>query len=188
MQPKLSYLIAMAFKHRRRLHNIKHHPQGMLQRVTDLTPDYLHQHHVKLLALDFDGVLSHHGSISPAPAVLDWLRTLGAAFPLDQICIYSNNVFDERVAYMKSQFPEIDFIFYQKKKPCPDDLVSYFQSKKLQAKDVLVVDDRLTSGVLAACIIGASSLLLQKPIIHYQSAFFQELYFRLIRFIERVLI
>nr|WP_052471729.1 hypothetical protein [Coxiella burnetii] len=58
----------------------------------------------------------------------------------------------------------------------------------MKPKAILVIDDRLTSGILSACLIGAKALLITKPFINYRAATIKELFFTAIRFIERKVI
>ena len=140
------------------------------------------------IALDFDGVLSHHGAVQPAQAILDWLKKLNNGYSLKNVCIYSNNLFPARIEYLKNAFPEIDIIYYKKKKPYPNDLLEFMQSRKLYPQEILIIDDRLTAGILSACIIGAQSLLVTKPIMNYHASPIKESFYMLLRHLERTLL
>ena len=51
-----------------------------------------------------------------------------------------------------------------------------------------MIDDRLTSSILSACIIGAKALLITKPFINYRVATIKELFFTVIRFTEKKIV
>jgi uncharacterized protein len=50
---------------------------------------------------------------------------------------------------------------------------------------VLMVDDRLLTGILAAAIAGTSSLYIAKPLADFSSSAAKESVFALLRFVER---
>ena len=76
--------------------------------------------------------------------------------------VYSNNLFAQRVQYIESEFPEMSIVPLTKKKPYIDDLSKLLQERELDPSQVLVIDDRLTSGILAACCLKANALLLKR--------------------------
>ena len=88
-----------------------------LDSIETLSPYYLVRFHIKLLALDFDGVLSSHGQAELKESVIAWFIQFNKSFPLKQICIYSNNLFEQRIQYLKTFFPDIEIIYYIKKNP-----------------------------------------------------------------------
>ncbi|AAO90160.1 YqeG family HAD IIIA-type phosphatase [Coxiella burnetii] len=182
------YLLRMLLKKRACLKQFLSNSDDCLSRIEDLSPSYLIRFHIKLVALDFDGVLSSHGQEQPAESVRAWLTQLDKEFPLKQVCIYSNNLFDQRIQYLENAFPDIEIIRFTKKKPYPDDLLKIAEKRQLKPKAILVIDDRLTSGILSACLIGAKALLITKPFINYRAATIKELFFTAIRFIERKVI
>lgn len=158
-----------------------------IKTVLDLTAADLNQEKIRLLALDFDGVLSAHGSDRPTPAVNAWLRALAADYPEKQICIYSNHVFPARTAYMQSHFPEITVIDYRHRKPNPSDLQHLLQQRQLRPEQALVIDDRITSGFLAAVSIGAQARLVDHPLIDTGKARWKEYGFMCVRQVEKTL-
>jgi len=160
----------------------------LLERIEHLTPEYLLRSQIQLLLLDFDGVLSSHGAIKPTESVINWLKQLDSHFSLKKVCIYSNNLFTERVRYIESTFPEIHLMHFLKKKPYPDDLLRLLQTRQLSPSDVLVVDDRITSGILSACIIGTEALLPRKAVVDYRGSFVKECFYSAVRFLERVVV
>ena len=175
----------MLIKKRVCLKEVLSNSDNFLDCISELSFNYLIQYRIKLLVLDFDGVLSSHGKARLAESVGLWLVQLSNDFPLKQICIYSNNLFDSRIQYLATAFPDIEIIYFTQKKPYPYDLLKIVQRRQLKPQDILVVDDRLTSGILCACLIGARGLLITKPFIDYRTDAIKEFFFTLVRLIER---
>ena len=179
------YIFRMLIKKRVCLKAVLSNSDNFVHCIRELSCHYLMQYRIKLLVLDFDGVLSSHGKTRLTGSVSLWLTQLSNDFPLKQICIHSNNLFDSRIQYLENAFPDIEIIYFTQKKPYPHDLLNIVQRRKLKPQDILVVDDRLTSGILCACLIGARGLLITKPFIDYRAATIKEFFFTFVRFIER---
>jgi uncharacterized protein len=184
----LKYLVTMFVRRRACLKSVMSDPNTLLNKVEDLHAERLKQLDIKLLALDFDGVLSYHGAERPSDSVINWLQQLDVTFSLENVCIYSNNLFSARVDFLNHYFPTMKIIYYTKKKPYPDDLLREMQRRNLAPGDILVVDDRLTSGILSACIIGAKAMVVRSPVVNYQKDTIKEYYFRIVRIFERWLV
>ena len=174
---RFSYTIKEGLKHRHSL-ALFLNPNHQLHHVTALTPKRLDQMHIKALALDFDGVMGTHGEIGALPAVETWLQNLSQLWK-GQIFILSNKPFQAREDYFKTNFPNIQFIKDVAKKPYPDGLNKIISLAQCQSQEVLMIDDRLLTGMLAASISGTQALWLypavRKPGLHWHELFFDGL-------------
>lgn len=151
--------------------------------ITQLDAQQLHQEGIRVLCLDFDGVLSHHGAKAVLPEVDQWLRSAMAVFPPSQIYILSNKPSEQRQHYFLEQFPGIHFIAGFRKKPYPDGLNEVVRLASVKPDRVLMVDDRLATGILAACIAGTESRYIDKPYAKFSVI---ESFFAALRFVERL--
>ncbi|MCX7123807.1 MAG: HAD hydrolase-like protein [Gammaproteobacteria bacterium] len=182
---RFNYTLIQSFKYRKKL-ALYLNPNDQLNQVSSLTATDLNNMQIKALALDFDGVLAPHGDIAPLTAIELWLKNLSNDWK-GQIFILSNKPFQEREHYFKTYFPEIQFIKNVAKKPYPDGLNKITLLAQCESQEVLMIDDRLLTGMLAASISGTKGLLLnpalKKPGLHPH-----ELFFALLRRLDRFLI
>lgn len=179
------YTLAEGIKHYRCLRGKK---KQTLKHITDLKVDYLHQHAIKCLALDFDGVLNAHAEPALKPEVKQWLEGFVQVWPSSQIVILSNKPKPIRLAYFKTHFPGIGFCTNVAKKPYPQGLLQIAKQQKISPNQIMLVDDRLLTGMLACCISGAQGVLIKHP---YKRVFrrpIRELFFASLRVLERLLI
>ncbi|WP_235603028.1 hypothetical protein [Piscirickettsia litoralis] len=83
--------------------------QHRLARVTQLTAEQLHRLNVKVLALDYDGVLVSHGKTELSTEYEVWLENLMGQFE-GEVCILSNKPEAARENYMQKRFSAMGFI------------------------------------------------------------------------------
>jgi len=156
--------------------------------ILELEPKLLSEDKIKVLALDFDGVLASHGAPTPLPAAIDWLQSCQELFGGDRIFILSNKPTVERSRWFADNFPAIRFIAGVRKKPYPDGLVTVAHLAGVSPVSVLMVDDRLLTGCLAALNAGARPCYIRHPFVSYRHRPLAELFFQLLRGTERILI
>ncbi len=141
---------------------------------------------ITVLVLDFDGVLSPYAAVAPLPHVQKWLHQLLKNWS-GQIFILSNKPFAEREAFMKKEFPSIHFVSGVAKKPFPEGLKKIMALSKALPQAVLMVDDRLLTGILAACIAGTKGLLITHPLRQIRGGkTLHELFFSTLRWIDAI--
>ncbi len=157
-------------------------------RLVDLDPVKLAADGIKVLALDFDGVLGQHGSDQPLPEVTEWLVRTVSVFGEDQIIILSNRPFGPRVEWFKTNMPGIRFVSGVKKKPYPDGLVKAGELASVSLSAILMVDDRLLTGCLSAIQAGSRIYYIRNPYISLRTSFVKELFFMLLRRAERLFV
>lgn len=166
-----------------------------LQRVLESTPAHstiltidlkeLHASGIRVLALDFDGVLAHHGAPTPLPEVIVWLKQCEAVFGSTKMFILSNKPTAGRTLWFAEHFPAMRFISGVRKKPYPDGLLRAAEFAGVPPSAIMMVDDRLLTGCLAALVAGARPCYILNPYISLSTRPFAELFFRILRSMER---
>jgi predicted HAD superfamily phosphohydrolase YqeG len=150
-----------------------------------LAPEALHSSGVSALALDFDGVLAGHGAPAPIPEAVAWMKSCEAIFGGDKIFILSNKPTDERIQWFAEHFPAMRFISGVRKKPYPDGLNKTGELSGVPLSSILMVDDRLLTGCLAALVAGVRPCYIRRPFISFRYRPFSELFFSTLRMLER---
>lgn len=163
-------------------------PTLQLKSVREITVEYLAAKNVQALVLDFDGVLAAHGEATPRAENLAWLQELSRKYAPHKIFILSNKPNSDRIAYFQDHFPSIEFVKAARKKPYPDGMMQIEILANIPVAQIMIVDDRLCTGILAALIAGAQGCWITVPYINLQGRFFAELGFIILRWLERVLI
>lgn len=161
-------------------------PQGRCPDVTTLTPKQIEAMGIQVLVLDFDGVLSPYAAAEPSPQVQIWLHDLLKAWS-GQVFILSNKPFAEREAFMKKEFPSIHFVSGVAQKPFPQGLEKIISLSKALPQEILMIDDRLLTGILAACIARTKGLLVIHPLRQLKGKkALHELFFSILRWMDAV--
>ena len=156
--------------------------------ILTLQPEELKQSGIQALALDFDGVLSPHGFQIPLPEAEQWLRDCVAVFGEEKVFILSNKPTKERSDWFGKCFSQLRFISGVRKKPYPDGLQQIAKHAAVPIETVLMVDDRLLTGCLAAVNAGARPCYIRNPYISFSHRPFAELFFKTLRSIDRIFI
>ncbi|KAB0666099.1 hypothetical protein F6V25_06390 [Oryzomonas japonica] len=153
--------------------------------ITGLAPEHLAAVGITALALDFDGVLAPHGFPEPLPEAREWLIRCSTVFGTDRIFILSNKPTEARRIWFRNHFPEIRFISGVRKKPYPDGLHKVGELAHAPLSAILMVDDRLLTGCLAALTAGARPLYIRSPYRSFRHRPLAETFFMLLRAGER---
>jgi predicted HAD superfamily phosphohydrolase YqeG len=140
------------------------------------------------VALDFDGVLAAHGAAAPLPEATAWIKRCEEVFGGDQVFILSNKPSYVRIQWFAENFPAIRFISGVRKKPYPDGLKKTGELAGVPLSSILMVDDRLLTGCLAAIVAGARPCYIRRPYVSFRQRPFSEFFFLTIRIIERFFI
>ena len=179
MLKRIVYTAFQAWHHRYQL--IKFNSSlYQINHIVELTQKQLIQSGVKVLALDFDGVLASHGQIEIEHKIQNWLSQI--TLP---VYILTNKPFAARLAHLK-QYSNLKVITHVKKKPYPDGLEKILNETQVQPNEVLLVDDRLLTGMLATCIAGTQGIWVVVPLKNYKDHLIIESGFELLRVCERV--
>lgn len=158
------------------------------QNILTIAPAALKTNGIRALALDFDGVLAHHGAPYPIPEALEWLKQCEAVFGGEMIFILSNKPTEGRRQWFSENFPAFRFISGVRKKPYPDGLIKTGELARVPLPSILMVDDRLLTGCLAALVAGARPCYIRRPYSSFRHRPFAELFFMTLRHIERILL
>lgn len=156
--------------------------------ILKLDPQALYSSGVAALALDFDGVLASHGSPVPLPEAVAWMKRCEAVFGGERIFILSNKPTDGRRRWFAENFPAMRFISGVRKKPYPDGLNRTGELAGVPLHSIMMVDDRLLTGCLAALAAGARPCYIRHPYVSSEHHPLAELFFGLLRRMERTLV
>lgn len=156
--------------------------------IATIDPKQLHTEGIRILSLDFDGVLSPHGASKPIPAAEEWLRHCATIFGEENLYIFSNKPTRERREWFSEKFPSLRFISGVRKKPFPDGLNKIGELSQAPLSSILMVDDRLLTGCLAAITAGARPCYIRKPFVSYSNNAIPEVFFQSIRVAERIFV
>jgi predicted HAD superfamily phosphohydrolase YqeG len=176
--------ISLGFLHRRALKCLIRETPGDTG-LLSLEPKALKSSGVSALALDFDGVLADHGASAPLPEATEWLKLCVSVFGGDRIFILSNKPTEERRLWFSANFPGMRFIAGVRKKPYPDGLKKTGELAGVPLSSILMVDDRLLTGCLAAINAGARTCYIRRPYVSFSHCPTAELFFMLLRWAER---
>ena len=178
---------SLGFRFRHKLARLLRETPGD-QSILTIAPTKLKTDGVKALALDFDGVLAHHGAPHPIPEAVEWLKQCQAVFGGEMIFILSNKPTEERRQWFAEHFPAFRFISGVRKKPYPDGLEKTGALAGVPLSSILMVDDRLLTGCLAALLAGARPCYIRRPYASFRHRPLAELFFMLLRMAERGLL
>jgi predicted HAD superfamily phosphohydrolase YqeG len=156
--------------------------------ILSLDPAALSLSGISVLVLDFDGVLAPHGDAVPLPEAILWMKKCEAVFGAEQIFILSNKPTEERRQWFADHFPAARFISGVRKKPFPDGLKKTGELANVPLSSILMVDDRLLTGCLAAILAGARPCYIRNPYVSLAHRPGAELFFQLLRAGERVFV
>lgn len=186
----LSHILAgfsLGFQHRSALRKLLDSTSPTMN-ILGIDLEQLQISGVTVMALDFDGVLAPHGDPTPLPQAVEWMKSCQELFGGDHIFILSNKPTNERRAWFAENFPAIRFISGVRKKPYPDGLNKAGELAKVPLSQILMVDDRLLTGCLAAIVAGARPCYIRSPYTSLTNRPAAELFFRMLRVLERAFV
>lgn len=178
------------FKNRKLLRCLEY----SVDQITYLNLDKLKQQNIKALIVDFDGVLAAEGQPTPLPEAISWLEQAIQTFGVNKIFIFSNNPTIVRQQFFEKYFNNHIIFIIAKPKPDTEGLsyaFNYLQktsSASIEKSQILMLDDRLATGILAAKIFGIASCLIQQPYVNLKNNFAKELFYIAVRGLERLTI
>ncbi|EDN66494.1 hydrolase of the HAD superfamily [Beggiatoa sp. PS] len=176
------------------LHHYRHILANILnesppnRQLSQISPATLKQNGVAILVLDFDGVLAAHGELQPTQELHSWLIECINTFDSTQVFILSNKPLPSRIAHFNQHYPGVQYIIEVKKKPYPDGLQKIMALTGQPANALMLVDDRLLTGCLAACIASVPVTYITRPYVNLSKRPVTELFFMTLRFLERNMI
>ena len=186
----ISHILAgfsLGFHHRNKLRQLLDSTSKDAD-ILKLDPKVLSASGIAALALDFDGVLANHGAPVPLPEAILWMKKCEAVFGGDKIFILSNKPTEARRQWFAENFPAMRFISGVRKKPYPDGLNKTGELAGVPLHSIMMVDDRLLTGCLAALVAGARPCYIRKPYVSYHHRPVAEFFFGMLRITERLFV
>ncbi|MDM8557972.1 HAD family hydrolase [Candidatus Parabeggiatoa sp. HSG14] len=181
---RIFFSFQMLHRYRHALAKIYHNNPHNVQ-LRQISPAILKQKGIAVLVLDFDGVLAAHGEPYPVEELHDWLNECISTFGSTQIFILSNKPLQNRITYFNQYYQGVRYIAEVKKKPYPDGLQKIMVLTGQSSETLMLVDDRLLTGGLAACIANVPMIYITRPYVLLSKRPLQELFFMMLRFVER---
>ena len=169
------------------LKNYRNNSKLQIKNVLELNPIEIKEQGIKCLALDMDGVLTAYGEEKLSPSIATWLDHCLQIFGYGKVFILSNKSTLGRIEYFSKKFKGLGVMVPERKKPYPDGIQQILQLTKIKAQELLVIDDRLLTGILAAILVNVPARYVTKPMINLHSQTMTELFFIGLRTFEKAL-
>lgn len=185
MLHRIIYTCRQAWKYKKILANFTKDRTLQIASIVDLSPQQLYSQGIRAVVVDFDGVLAPHGKIEPIAMARQWLQDCCKIFGPNMVFILSNKPTESRKEYFIKQYSGINFITAKLKKPFPNSIIEIMQITKLLPEEILLIDDRLLTGILAAIISNIRGCLITSPYVDYQQHFYYECIYAMFRKIEQ---
>lgn len=180
------YGLRMGWIHRHRLMPYRNDPTLQIETILDLKPELLKAEGIKVLAIDFDGVLASHGEESLEQNIVRWLKEGRDVFGTNNIFILTNKPTHHRTEMFAAH--GIQLIQTKRKKPYPDGIQQILSQTGITPSELMLIDDRLLTGILAAKIVGVQAKWVTKPFINLSKRPLTESFFIVLRGLERQLL
>lgn len=150
--------------------------------------DALKTEEISVIVLDFDGVLAPWGAERPIPEMVTWMDRCVSSLGVEHVFVLSNGPSRTRKEFFLERYPGVGFVSGVRKKPYPDGLHAILETTQVEPQGVLMVDDRLFTGALAACLAGVKVAYVPCPLVNIWLHPVRELFFMALRGLERCLI
>ncbi|MBQ6431802.1 MAG: YqeG family HAD IIIA-type phosphatase [Oscillospiraceae bacterium] len=128
-------------------------PDHIFPKITDISPDFLHQRELTLLLMDFDNTMLPYTTNTPPQELLDWIETMKAAGI--KLCIVSNSR-KPRVPTFCKQYDVA--CVTGANKPGTRGVKQALQRFDAQKKNTALVGDQIYTDVLCAKLSGVTAL------------------------------
>lgn len=131
-------------------------PTMVADAITDLTPELLRSHGIRLLMLDFDNTIVPYTTSHPTKEVSAWLHQMRDSDI--QLCVVSNSRNHRVKLFCKAWgIPCIT----QAKKPFSDGIRRCIEKYGLPAEECALVGDQIYTDTLGANSVGVKSILVK---------------------------
>ena len=181
------FAMVEGFKYRERLKAFIHNDALQIHQLTEITAQRLDDANIAILVLDFDGVLAGFNASEPLPEAAAWLKTLSQSIGEQRIALLTNKPKPQRLQYFAEHFPLIHVVRGERKKPYPDGLKEIIPYKNVPPHRVLLLDDRLLTGMLATCIAHCQGWYFSSTLPTILARACRETFFSCLRTFERLL-
>lgn len=131
-------------------------PTWITSKITDISPEFLVDHHIRLLMLDFDNTIVPYTTNEPTPAVVSWLHQMQTkGFVL---CIVSNSKRDRVPAFCEKYGLEC---ITHARKPFPKGIQACLKRFNMSADQAVLVGDQIYTDTLGGNGAGVKTILVQ---------------------------
>lgn len=219
------YALKQLIAHRQQLAEYANNAALQSRTIFDISPQQLYDQGIRVLIVDFDGVLAAHAAPTPTAAAEQWLSDCLQCFGEDRVFILSNNPIAVRQKYFAGELapacarvvnkanniadtgskdsevvydtrinPEANsrrkqilrpkLLLTKHKKPYPEGILAIKEHVGCALHEILLVDDRLVTGILAAIIAGIKAVYIVAPMVDVKKNPCRELFFMVLRKIE----
>jgi hypothetical protein len=182
------FALKQAWLQRKNLKTFLIEPAKQVHSLEEITAQRLDNANIAILVLDFDGVLEPHDTKVPSKETQLWLRNLCQEIGETRIAIFSNKPKPARIQYFQEHFPSIFMLYGVRKKPYPDGLSNIAEYRGVSPDRIMLVDDRLLTGMLATCLAYTQGWYFRPPKTNYWRRPIREMFFSFLRVFERALI
>ena len=131
-------------------------PFVITEKLTDVTPQYLHDQDIRLLMLDFDNTIVPYTTSIPTQAMTDWLRDMNTSDI--QLCVVSNSK-NDRVKKFCAAYG-LDCITHAKK-PFSRGIRQCLAKYGIAASQAALVGDQIFTDTLGANGCGVRAILVK---------------------------
>ena len=129
-------------------------PRFSFRNLTDVSPDFLDMHGIRLLMLDLDNTIAAYGESSPADEILQWISGVKARGV--KLFIISNSKRKSRVEAFAEAL-DIDYI-NEARKPSPKVVLAAMKAAGYRAGESALSGDQVYTDALAANRAGVLSI------------------------------
>jgi predicted HAD superfamily phosphohydrolase YqeG len=179
------FALCLAWRYRRVLSGfLKKEPPRCTPILIDVSPETWYAQGIRVLVLDFDGVLSVYEGDSPLLEVDTWLSAAEKIFG-DAIFVLTNLPTPERQALFDTRYPGIHLVRAARKKPYPDGIQAVLDKTGCEAHQLLLVDDRLLTGIVLAVSMGVRGCWVTKPYQNFDLHPIKERYVTVLRYLDQ---
>lgn len=185
---RILFALKMGYLNRRSLKTYRRDPSLQVKNIFELSPQVLLDQGYEVIVFDYDGVLAAHGENTLNEKVATELHHFVKILGEGKVFILSNKPNNQRTEYFYNKFKGIQFILAKRKKPFPDGILEILQITNLKPKQVLIIDDRLLTGILAAKLAEANACYVTEPMINYRNRPITEFFIQILRKIERAIL
>ena len=133
-------------------------PKHIFHKLTDVTPEFLREHGIRLLMLDFDNTMLPYTSRTPTPELLRWID--GMKRSGISLCVVSNSRKPKSASFCKAH--NLACITHSKK-PGGKGIRRCLARFDAAPGEAALAGDQIFTDVLGANCAGAASILV-KPI------------------------
>lgn len=185
MIKRIFYTMKNAWRQRKQLRNVQkvHNCAAPFA----LSAAVFQEQGYETIVFDFDGILAAHGETEPDPQMQTLLQECSARFGDNHVYVLSNKPSMRRLRYFEAHFPQVRFVIAAQKKPYPDGLNKIMQLSGSRPDKILLIDDRLLTGALAAVMAKTHICYVKEPLVNYQRRPLTETFFQCLRYLERAL-